>query len=52
MRNPFQDAALAWPLLRRRLWRRPIRPRPIRVMLPYPPGGGSDTIARPLARRS
>ena len=25
--------------------------KPIRVILPYPPGGGSDTIARPLAQR-
>lgn len=25
--------------------------KPIRLILPYPPGGGSDTIARPLMRR-
>lgn len=25
--------------------------KPIRVVLPYPPGGGSDTIVRPLAQR-
>ena len=25
--------------------------RPVRLVLPYPPGGGSDTIGRPLAQR-
>jgi len=25
--------------------------KPIRLILPYPPGGGSDTIARPLVRK-
>ncbi|MBM3374277.1 MAG: tripartite tricarboxylate transporter substrate binding protein [Betaproteobacteria bacterium] len=25
--------------------------KPLRLILPYPPGGGSDTIARPFARR-
>lgn len=25
--------------------------KPIRLVLPYPPGGGSDTIVRPLAQR-
>jgi len=25
--------------------------KPIRLILPYPPGGGSDTIARPVARK-
>jgi tripartite-type tricarboxylate transporter receptor subunit TctC len=25
--------------------------RPIRVVIPYPPGGGTDALARPLAER-
>ncbi|MGE5526218.1 MAG: tripartite tricarboxylate transporter substrate binding protein [Rhodospirillaceae bacterium] len=25
--------------------------KPIRVVIPYPPGGGTDTLARPLAQR-
>ena len=25
--------------------------KPMRLILPYPPGGGSDTIARPFARK-
>jgi len=25
--------------------------KPVRLILPYPPGGGSDTIARPLTRK-
>src|SRR5688572_9525843 len=25
--------------------------KPIRVILPYPPGGGADTIMRPLAQQ-
>ena len=25
--------------------------KPVRMVLPYPPGGGSDTIARPLAQK-
>jgi tripartite-type tricarboxylate transporter receptor subunit TctC len=25
--------------------------KPVRLILPYPPGGGTDTIARPLAQR-
>ena len=25
--------------------------KPIRLIVPYPPGGGSDTIARPIAQR-
>jgi len=25
--------------------------KPVRLILPYPPGGGSDTIARPLAQK-
>ncbi|MCC6531900.1 MAG: tripartite tricarboxylate transporter substrate binding protein [Burkholderiales bacterium] len=34
-----QDRAVAYP------------GKPVRLVLPYPPGGGTDTIARPLAQR-
>src|SRR5262245_15789467 len=29
----------------------PYPSRPVRMVLPYPPGGGSDTIGRPLAQK-
>jgi len=29
----------------------PFPSKPIRLVLPYPPGGGSDTIARPMAQK-
>jgi tripartite-type tricarboxylate transporter receptor subunit TctC len=29
----------------------PFPSKSIRLILPYPPGGGSDTIARPVARK-
>ena len=32
-------------------WAQDYPAKPIRLVLPYPPGGGSDTIARPLARQ-
>jgi tripartite-type tricarboxylate transporter receptor subunit TctC len=32
-------------------WAQAYPAKPIRFVLPYPPGGGSDTIARPLARQ-
>jgi tripartite-type tricarboxylate transporter receptor subunit TctC len=32
-------------------WGQTYPTKPVRLVLPYPPGGGSDTIARPLAQR-
>ena len=32
-------------------WAQSYPVKPVRLVLPYPPGGGSDTIARPLAQR-
>ena len=32
-------------------WAQGYPAKPVRLVLPYPPGGGSDTIARPLAQR-
>ena len=32
-------------------WAQTYPAKPVRLVLPYPPGGGSDTIARPLAQR-
>jgi tripartite-type tricarboxylate transporter receptor subunit TctC len=32
-------------------WAQTYPTKPVRLVLPYPPGGGSDTIARPLAQR-
>jgi tripartite-type tricarboxylate transporter receptor subunit TctC len=32
-------------------WAQTYPTKPIRLVLPYPPGGGSDTIARPLEQR-
>src|SRR5690349_9848048 len=29
----------------------PYPSKPVRFVLPYPPGGGSDTIGRPLAQK-
>ena len=34
----------------RRTWPRPGRPKPIRIIVPYPPGGSSDIIARAISK--
>ena len=45
-------AALAVPLcIFTSALAQPYPVKPVRMVLPYPPGGGSDTIARPLAQK-
>jgi len=45
-------AALAVPLcISTSALAQPYPVKPVRMVLPYPPGGGSDTIARPLAQK-
>jgi tripartite-type tricarboxylate transporter receptor subunit TctC len=36
---PFASAAQDWPN------------RPIKMIVPFPPGGGTDTVARPLSAK-
>jgi tripartite-type tricarboxylate transporter receptor subunit TctC len=37
--NAYSQGAASFPV------------KPVRIVLPYPPGGGTDTIGRPLAHR-
>ena len=48
----FGTAALSAPLLPHALWAQSGYPdRPVRLIVPFPPGGAYDTIARPWADR-
>jgi tripartite-type tricarboxylate transporter receptor subunit TctC len=47
-RRALIAAALAFPAVAQTAW---APTRPVRLIIPYPPGGGTDTLARPWAER-
>lgn len=44
-------AGMAWPLVGITAESQPYPSRPVRVLMPFPPGGGTDIIGRILAQR-